>query len=245
MAILNFDRAILCTVRRHGEHGAVVRVLTPDNGLLAGYVQGAKSRERRPLLQPGNVISGQIRGRVASQLPAMTLELAHSRAPHYAEPLSAAGIDWACLAVGTLLPEGQAYPAIYNGFDALLTAITAAPSARGWAEALVRFELLLLSELGFGLDLQRCAVTGSGQNLTHVSPRTGRAVSGEAAEQYRKQLLPLPPFLIGNAPADAQSLRDGLRLTGHFLDRYFFAGARKNPMQSRERLVERLHAALA
>ncbi|WOE73857.1 DNA repair protein RecO [Alterisphingorhabdus coralli] len=245
MATLDFDRAILCINRRHGEYGAVVRVLTPDNGLLAGYVQGAKSRERRPLLQPGNVVSGQIRGRVATQLPAMTLELVHSRAPHYAEPLSAAGIEWACLAVGTLLPEGQSYPAIYNGFDALLNAITGAPSARGWAEALIRFELLLLSELGFGLDLETCAVTGGHENLTYVSPRTGRAVSDEGAVGYRKQLLTLPPFLISAISADRQGLRDGLALTGHFLERYFFADARKTPMQSRERLVERLEAAFA
>jgi DNA repair protein RecO (recombination protein O) len=144
-------QAIICSVRVHGEHGAIVRALTPDDGLQAGYVRGGKSRRLRPVLVPGNLVAADYRARTEEQLPHLSVELVHSRAFLLSEPLAAAGIEWATALAATALPEGQAYPNVYQGLEGLLSAIEAAPSARGWAAALVRYELLLLGELGFGL----------------------------------------------------------------------------------------------
>jgi DNA repair protein RecO (recombination protein O) len=144
--------AIVCAVRAHGEHGAIVRALTPRDGLRAGYVRGGRSRRLRPVLVPGNVIQADYRARTEEQLAHLTAELVHSRAFLLSEPLAAAAIDWATALTAAALPEAQPYPRLYEGLDGLLAAIEAAPSARGWAGALVRYELLLLGELGFGLD---------------------------------------------------------------------------------------------
>jgi DNA repair protein RecO (recombination protein O) len=146
------SQAIVCAVRAHGEHGAIVRALTPEDGVQPGFVRGGRSRRLRPVLVPGNLVHAEYRARTEEQLAQLSVELVHSRAPLLAEPLAAAGIDWACALAATALPEGQPYPRLYLALDGLLAAIEAAPSARGWAVALVRYELLLIRELGFGLD---------------------------------------------------------------------------------------------
>lgn len=148
------SEAIIVAVRAHGEHGAIVRALTPHDGLQAGYVRGGKSRRLRPVLVPGNRVSADYRARTDDQLPHLSVELSHSRAFLLSEPLAAAGIEWSAALTAAALPEGQPYPRLYAGLDGLLAAIEAAPSARGWAQALVRYELLLLAELGFGLDAE-------------------------------------------------------------------------------------------
>ncbi|HYD14440.1 MAG TPA: DNA repair protein RecO [Allosphingosinicella sp.] len=145
-------QAIILAVRPHGEHGAIVRALTPAEGLRPGYVRGGKSRRLRPVLVPGNVVQADYRARTEEQLPHLAVELIHSRAFLLSEPLASAAIDWTTALTAAALPEGQPYPALYQGLDGVLTAIEAAPSARGWALALVRYELLLLGQLGFGLD---------------------------------------------------------------------------------------------
>jgi DNA repair protein RecO (recombination protein O) len=145
-------RAIVLSVRIHGEHGAVVRALTPADGLQAGYVRGGKSRRLRPVLMPGNLVQAEFRARTEEQLAYLSVEPIRSRAFVLSEPLAAAGIEWATALTAAALPEGQPYPALFEGLDGLLGAIEAAPSARGWAGAVVRYELLLLAELGFGLD---------------------------------------------------------------------------------------------
>jgi DNA repair protein RecO (recombination protein O) len=145
-------QAIICAVRTHGEHGAIVRALTPGEGIQPGYVRGGKSRRLRPVLVPGNLVEADYRSRTEEQLAHLTVELLHSRAFLLSEPLASAGIEWATALTAAALPEGQPYPRLFEGLDGLLTAIEAAPSARGWAAALVRYELLLLGELGFGLD---------------------------------------------------------------------------------------------
>jgi len=147
--------AIVCGFMAHGEHGGVVRLLTPELGLVAAYVRGARGRRMRPVLIPGNLVSAQIRSRTEVQLPQASLELVHSRAPVLSEPLQAAAIEWSTALVAAALAERQPYPRIYEGMAGLLDAVEAAPSARGWGVALARFELLLLTELGYGLGAPR------------------------------------------------------------------------------------------
>ena len=212
-------QAIVCGLRGHGEHGAVVRLMTAEHGLQAAYVRGAKGRRMRPVLIAGNLVSAVLSARTDSQLPQATVELIHSRAQLHGEPLPAAAIEWATALTATALPEGQPYPRLHSALDALLAAIEAAPSASGWGTALVRYELLLLAELGFGLDLDSCAVSGSTDDLVAVSPRSGRAVSAAEAEPYADKLLPLPRFVREGGQASWQAIAQGLDLTGHFLMR--------------------------
>ena len=141
--------AIVCALRSHGEHGAIVRLMTPEQGLVAGYVRGARGRRMRPVLMAGNVVHAQLSARTETQLPQATIELLHSRGPLLSEPLPAAAIEWATVLTATALPEGQPYLRLYQALEGLLEAIEAAPSANGWGAALVRYELLLLAELGF------------------------------------------------------------------------------------------------
>ncbi len=145
--------AIVCAVRAHGEHGAIARLMTPEAGLLAGYVRGGRSRRLRPVLMHGNGVAARFRARTADQLAALTVELAHSRAGLLTEPLPAAAIDWITALTARALPEGQPYPAIHAALAAMLDAIEFAPSARVWAESLARFEALLIGELGYGAAL--------------------------------------------------------------------------------------------
>jgi DNA repair protein RecO (recombination protein O) len=233
-------KAIICAVRPHGEHGAIVRALTPADGIQAGYVRGGKSRMLRPVLVPGNLVEAEYRARTDDQLPHLTLELAASRGALLSEPLPAAAIDWSTALTATALPEGHTYPRLYLALDGLLGAIEAAPSAQGWAVALVRYELLILSELGFGLDLSECAVTGGGSDLAYVSPRSGRAVSADAGAEYRDRLFALPSFMIEGGPAQWSDIVDGLRITGHFLARDILIERHKDVLAARDRLIERL-----
>jgi DNA repair protein RecO (recombination protein O) len=144
--------AIICAIRSHGEHGTIVRLLTPKDGLIAAYVRGGRGRRMRPVLIPGNLVSAQLRSRTESQLPQATVELAHSRAPMLGEPLQSAAIEWATALVASALPERQAYPRIYDAIAGLLDAIEAAPSAKGWSAALAKFEQLIVAELGYGRE---------------------------------------------------------------------------------------------
>ena len=232
--------AIVCALRMHAEHGAVVRLMTPDNGLQAAYVRGARGRRMRPVVVPGNQVQARLRSRTEEQLAHAELELVHSRAPLLSEPLPAAAIDWVTALTATALPEGQPYPRLYAALDALLALIEAAPSALGWASLLVRYELLVLAELGFGLDLDRCAVTGSNDDLVAVSPRSGRAVSATEAEPYSGKLLSLPKFVREGGAANWPEIRDGLELSGYFLLRDVLTGRTAGLTEARSRLVERL-----
>ena len=238
--------AIVCAVRAHGEHGAILRALTREAGLVAGYVRGGRSRRVRPILIPGNLIALELRARTEEQLASATAELLISRAPLLAEPLPAAAIDWATSLTAATLPEAQPYPALHAALSALLDAVAVAPAARQWAAALARYELLLLAELGFGLDLDECVATGATTDLAFVSPKSGGAVSASAAVGYEKRLLRLPPFLRG---ADAgPSMSDalaGLAITGHFLDRDLLDGRARELLAVRARLVDRLNRAVA
>ncbi|SIO02837.1 DNA replication and repair protein RecO [Parasphingorhabdus marina DSM 22363] len=232
--------AIICSVRPHGEHGAVVRSLTPENGLVAGYVRGARSRTMRPVLIPSNIVQADYRARTEDQLASMTAELVQSRGAWLGEPLASAGLNWATALTAAILPEEHSYPRLHSALSALLDAICQAPSAKGWAVALVRYELLLLSELGFGLALDKCIVSGSEEDLVFISPKSAAAVSSAAGESYRERLLPLPDFLRSPGQPDWNAIFDGLKVTGFFLQRHFFADRRNDVMASRAVLVDRL-----
>jgi DNA repair protein RecO (recombination protein O) len=237
--------ALILSIRSHGEHGAVVRALTRDHGVQPGYVRGGRSRRIKPILQPANLVLGEWRARTEAQLSGLTVELIHSRAPLFAEPLPAAALDWATVLTSAALPEGQAFPHLHDALIGLLDAIEAAPAARGWAGALVRYELLVLAELGFGLDLQRCVVTGATDDLAWVSPRSGGAVSSAAAGDHAARLLPLPGFLVRGGAANWEDVLAGLRITGHFLERDLMVDRRADALASRARLIDRLKRAVA
>ncbi|HVE01358.1 MAG TPA: DNA repair protein RecO [Sphingomicrobium sp.] len=236
-------KAIVCALRNHGEHGAVVRLMTPEHGLQAAYVRGARGRRMRPVLIAGNVVQAQLSARTETQLPQAAIELVHSRAPLLSEPLPAAAIDWATVLTATTLPEGQPYRRLYEALEGLLDAIETAPSASGWGAALVKYELLLLAELGFGLDLDRCAVTAGNDDLVAVSPKSGRAVSAAEAEPYAGKLLPLPAFVRHGGSASWKEIDQGLDLTGHFLARDVLTDRSLPIAEARSRLVDRLRRA--
>lgn len=237
--------AIILSVRAHGEHGAVVRAFTAAAGVQPGYVRGGHARRLRPVLQPANLVRGEWRARTEEQLAALTVELVHSRAPLHAEPLPAAALDWLAALTAATLPEAQPYPRLHAALGAVLDAVEAAPSALGWAGALARYELLLLAELGFGLDLAGCAVSGTAEELAFVSPRSGRAVSRAAAAGYEARLFALPAFLRAGGAAPWPDVLAALRITGHFLERDVLVDRRRDTLAARDRLLARLERAVA
>lgn len=144
--------AIICSVRSHGEVGAVVRAFAAEHGLLAGYVQGARGRHLRPVLIPGNLVKGEWHARISGQLPSLKVDLAHSRAHILGEPLAAAAIEWITALSAATLPEAHPYPKLHSALDGLLAAIELAPAARAWAHGVAGYEELLLRELGYGRE---------------------------------------------------------------------------------------------
>ena len=145
--------AIVCSSRPNGETGAVARVLTRDAGMVAGYVAGARGRQLRPVLIPGNLVQIEARSQSDSQLPFLRLELTESRGPWLGEPLAAAAIGWATALAASTLPEQQPYPKLYDALEGLLGAVCHAPSARGWLPGMLGYEAVLLRELGYGAEL--------------------------------------------------------------------------------------------
>ncbi|MCC2600937.1 DNA repair protein RecO [Sphingopyxis yananensis] len=245
MASINYD-AMIVSVRQHGEHGAIVRALTREAGIVAGYVRGGRSRQYRPILMAGNAISLDLRSRTEGQLGSMTAELLISRAPCLNQALSAAALDWLTSLTAATLPEAQPYPMIYDALSATLDAVMVAASARQWAAALTRYELLLLAELGFGLNLTNCVISDQSTDLSYLSPRSGGAVSDQAARGYEKKLFHLPNFLKGmDRDPPMRDVMDGLLITGHFLERDLMDGRMRELGNVRLRLIERLHRAVA
>ncbi len=147
--------AIVCASRPQGETGVIVRLLTEHHGLIAAYVAGGRGRQLRPVLIPGNLVAAELTARPGSQLPSARLELTQSRGPWLSEPLPAAAIVWVTALAAATLPQRHAYPALYQALAALLEAICAAPSARGWLVGLLSYEALLLRELGYGTPVAR------------------------------------------------------------------------------------------
>ena len=214
------DEAIVLSARPHGENAAVVTLLTAMHGRHAGLMAGGQGSRARPVLQPGNRVKAVWRARLSEQLGHFTLDLATSHAAAWFDnPEMLAIIASACAVTEASLPERQPMPGIYAGLATLL----ALGDTELWGPAYVKWELGLLQALGYGLDLSRCAVNGTSDNLSYVSPRTGRAVSAESGAAYKEKLFPLPSFLLGFGEWDAEDISKGLDMTGHFLSRNVFA----------------------
>lgn len=235
------DSGIVLSARRHGETSSLVMLFTELHGRHAGLVRGGQGRRARGLYQAGNVVSAVWRARLEEHLGNYRCELVNARAAGLLDdPLRLSALSSACAVVEAALPERHPYAALYTGFFQLSEAIA---SAADWGACYARFELALLAELGFGLDLSACAVTGEAEDLKYVSPRSGRAVSAVAGAEWREKLLPLPEFLwrpdgADTPPPAAEDLRAALDLTGHFLAGHIFAGVSVPP--ARERFLERL-----
>lgn len=234
--------AIILTARPHGEHGAIVSALTEGNGRLMGYVRGGRGRTSRAVLLPSNMVQAQFRARTAEQMAGLSVELIDSRAAIMGEPLAAATVQWVTVLSDFVLPERQPYPRVFQALSGLIGAIAAAPVARNWAPSLVRYELLVLAELGYGLDLAQCVQTGADTDLAFVSPRSGGAVSEVAGAAWADKLFRLPDFLVHGGQADWADIRDGLSITGHFLERHFPVERGGDIYAVRARLFDRILA---
>jgi DNA repair protein RecO (recombination protein O) len=233
---------IIVAATAYSEGDALAAIFTEAHGVHRGLARGGLARARAATWQVGNLVEARWVARLAEQLGSFTAELVHpSAALAMADPIPLAVLTSACAVVERGLPEREPQPRIFRGLLHLIAHLTDGPSG---VAALVAWELGLLQELGYGLDLTRCAATGATTDLAYVSPKTGRAVSTEAAGAWRDRLLPLPAFLLpGAAPPgeelDHQELGDALRLTGHFLTRDVF-GARHLPVPpARIRLQDR------
>lgn len=210
--------AIVLGARKHGEGHAILEVLSEQQGYAKGYVHGGSSRRQRPNLEPGNLVEVTWRARLDEHLGTFRVELNKAYASDlFRKPSRLAALNATTSLLSSILPEREPCPDIYSearAFLALLADDTA--SDLQWGAELVRLECMLLATLGFGLDLEKCAATGEVENLTHVSPKTGRAVSSDAAAPYREKLLPLPGFLLGKEEVLSVDICAGLALTGHF-----------------------------
>jgi DNA repair protein RecO (recombination protein O) len=210
------DEGIVLGSRRHGESGAVVEAMTRAHGRHLGLVHGGRSRKSRPVLQPGNRLDMIWRARLDEQLGTYQVEPLDLNAARLMESAAAVFALQTLAAHLRLLPERDPHPALYETLRVVLDHLSDPLAAGALA---VRFELLLLDELGFGLDLSECASTGAREGLAYVSPKSGRAVSREAGEPWKERLLPLPGFLAGAGSADFAAVEAGFRLTGFFLHR--------------------------
>jgi DNA repair protein RecO (recombination protein O) len=230
------DDGIVLSLRKHGESSIVVHLLTREHGRHSGLVRGGNSKKQRGVLQPGNEVHANWRARLEEHLGSYSIELLDGHAARLLnDPGRLAAMSSACTVVDACLPEREPHPDLFASLKALLTVLI----EEEWAAGYVVWELSVLAELGFGLDLSQCAATGTTDDLIYVSPKSGRAVSAEAGAEYREKLLPLPQFLIGRGGAENAALGDGLKLTGYFLDRYMLRPHGKLLPDVRARLVDR------
>lgn len=237
------DTGFVLGARRHGESGLIAELLTAEHGRHAGLVRGGQSPRRRALLQPGNAVAAAWRGRLPEHLGTLECELIEPHAARFLDdPDRLAALSAATALLLAAVPEREPHPNIYASFGGLLVALD---SGAGWASAYVAWECGLLAALGFGLDLARCAVTGTNEDLVYVSPRTGRAVSRETGAPYHDKLLPLPGFLWREAPAAPADIVAGLVLTRHFLLHHLLEPQGGRLPEARERLLERMRRAAA
>ncbi len=230
------DDGIVLSARRHGENALIVNLLTREHGRHAGLVRGGASARNRGIYQPGNLLAASWRARLSEHLGNFTCELQKSWAAallHQAQPLLALSAATALL--DSALPERAPVPELFDSLEELIRSL----DEPGWPERYVRWEMGLLAELGFGLDLSACAATGEVENLIYVSPKTGRAVSEAAGRIYKDRLLALPGFLVrASEPEGDADFAAGLSLTGYFLARFVLGDSRDGLPAARQRLGE-------
>lgn len=225
---------IIIGVRRHGETSVIAEVMVEGRGRHLGLVRGGRGRKQAAALQPGNTVQLTWRARISDHLGTFSVELLEARAADLiADRTRLYAAQLLCDHL-RLLPERDPHDRLLGLFARALD--TSDPLALG--EALARFELTLLDELGFGLDLTSCAATGATTDLTHVSPKSGRAVSRAAAEPYLPRLLALPPFLKTRDAPNREDLRAAFALTGHFLDMHVWDPRRLEQPSTRDALVQ-------
>ena len=231
--------AYVLSARAHGETGAIVELLTARHGKYAAHVAGGASRRMKPFLQAGARTIVHYRARVSDQLGSAQLEpVGEGPSALFDDRMALAGLSAAAAVAAAALPEREPHPGVFLAFEAL-TAALMLPEI--WPAVFVRFEAGLLQELGFGMDLSKCAATGEVDDLIYVSPRTGRAVSRKAGEPYKDRLLALPPFMLSaQTGLAAGDVKAGLDLTAHFLELFVFGPVNRPLPPARVWLVERL-----
>lgn len=235
------DEAIIVATRPYGETSLIAELFTRSHGRHLGLVKGGRTRRLSAALQTGNLVRAEWRARLAGNLGAYRIEPVKAYAAGALnDRLKLAGLGSLC-AWTHLLPERDPHPALFAGFELILQQLD---EARNWPQLLVRWELALLSEMGFGLDLQSCAATGATGDLIYVSPKSGQAVAAAAGEPYKNKLLRLPDFLRASSAAavgaDPQDLAAGFELTGYFLHKYVLDPAGLPMPEPRRRLVNYL-----
>jgi DNA repair protein RecO (recombination protein O) len=232
------DHGILLSTRPHGETSAIIEVLTAEHGRHAGVVRGGASRKMAATLQPGTGLQLEWRARLDEHLGSFTVEPLKSRAYLLSDRLALAGLLSACALLRVALPERESHPALWAATLSLFDSF----GPEGWTSVYLRWEVRLLEELGFGLDLTTCAVTGATEGLAFVSPKSGRAVTKAAAGDWADRLLPLPEGLAGTKALSPQAVVQGLALTGFFLDRELRPVLQERPLpEARSRLVDLLN----
>lgn len=243
------DEGLIIGARRHGESSLILDVMTREHGRQRGLVRGGRGRRSAPTLQPGNEVAVTWRARLEEQLGVFTLEATRLRAADLmATPTALHGLNL-LTALLRLLAEREPHALLHDAALALLDLLDpAADRALEAAAAVVRFELAVLAESGFGLDLTACAATGLVDDLAYVSPRSSRAVSRQAGSPFRDRLLPLPGFLLPRAPDTASAVEPaeieaGFALTGFFLARDVFAPRGLPVPRARDAFLEQLRLA--
>lgn len=238
------DEGLILGVRRHGETAAILEVLTRRHGRYLGLIHGGQSRKMRPVLQTGNSVAVNWRARLSEQLGTFSAEIIQSYAAIALQDKKAlAGLNTVC-GLARLLPEREQQGGLY---EAMIVILDHLQLNEVWPGLLVRWELELLRELGVGLDLNKCVVTGSRSELVYVSPKSGCAVSETAGKPYHDKLMKLPVFLTSESQAQVteKDILSGLELTGYFLQNRVLEARGLEFPEARRRLAGYLETKLS